>query len=380
MRPESKVVQGQPSWRLANDDVEAFVTGQGGHLGPITFDLRGRKLSPYSVAPWAEEPADPSLIPLLKVLRGDFFCLPFGGNGTAYRGERHPVHGETANAPWELEAVGSGKGQTSLHLSLETKVRPGRVDKSITLKDGHQAVYCRHLISGMSGPMSLGHHAMLKFPDRPGSGLISNSPFLHGQVFPQPAENPECKGYSLLKPGAEFRTLDKVPTITGETTSLAAYPARRGFEDIAMVLADPDLPFAWTAVSFPAERYVWFALKDPRILRGTVFWHSNGGRHYAPWNGRHVNVLGIEDVTAYFHMGVAESARPNLLTKKGLVTHLNLNHRKPLIVNYIMGIALTPKGFDRVANIQPNSARDTVTLTSVNGRKVTVPLDLAFLD
>lgn len=374
------MVQGQASWRLANDEIEAFVTKLGGHLGPVTFDRRGRKLNPYSVAPWAEEPADASLIPLLKALRGDFFCLPFGGNGTAFRGERHPVHGETANSTWELEALGSGNGQISLHLSQETKVRPGRVDKSITLKDGHQAVYCRHIISGMSGPMSLGHHAMVKFPDRPGSGLISNSPFLYGQVFPQPTENPECKGYSLLKPGAGFQSLDKVPTVTGETTSLAAYPARRGFEDIAMVIADPELPFAWTAVSFPEERYVWFALKDPRVLRGTVFWHSNGGRHYAPWNGRHVNVLGIEDVTAYFHLGVAESARPNPLSKKGFTTHLTLNPNKPLMVNYIMGMALTPKGFDRVADILPGTGRDTVTLVSVRGRKVTVPLDLAFLD
>lgn len=374
------MVQGQTSWRLANDQIEAFVTKLGGHLGPVTFDRRGRKLTPYSVAPWAEEPTDPSLIPLLKALRGDFFCLPFGGNGTAFRGERHPVHGETANSTWELEALGSGNGQISLHLSLEPKVRPGRVDKSITLKDGHQAVYCRHIVSGMSGPMSLGHHAMVKFPDRPGSGLLSNSRFLYGQVFPQPTENPECKGYSLLKPGAGFQSLDKVPTITGETTSLASYPARRGFEDIAIVIADPELPFAWTAVSFPEERYVWFALKDPRVLRSTVFWHSNGGRHYAPWNGRHVNVLGIEDVTAYFHLGVAESARPNPLSKKGFTTHLSLTPQKPLMVNYIMGMALTPKGFDRVADILPGAGRDTITLVSVRGRKVTVPLDLAFLD
>jgi len=72
--------RGQPSWRLASSEVEAFVTEKGGHLGPVTFERAGRKIRPYSVAPWAEEKVDPSLPAMLQVLRGDLFCLPFGGN------------------------------------------------------------------------------------------------------------------------------------------------------------------------------------------------------------------------------------------------------------------------------------------------------------
>jgi cobalt/nickel transport system permease protein len=41
---------------------------------------------------------------VLRVLRGDFFCLPFGGNATAWHGEKHPLHGETANREWRLES------------------------------------------------------------------------------------------------------------------------------------------------------------------------------------------------------------------------------------------------------------------------------------
>src|SRR5437879_2722402 len=105
------LVHGQPSWRLATTDVEAFVTELGGHLGPVTFDRHGRKLTPYSVAPWAEETTDASLPPIIKVLRGDFFCLPFGANTTPFRGERHPVHGETANARWKFESLRRSQGR-----------------------------------------------------------------------------------------------------------------------------------------------------------------------------------------------------------------------------------------------------------------------------
>jgi hypothetical protein len=376
-RPATRLIRGQASWRLASDQVEAFVTERGGHVGPVTFERQGRKLQPYSVAPWAEEKTEPGLPQILKSLRGDFFCLPFGGNATPYRGERHPVHGETANARWRFESLERSAGRTCLHLSLRTKIRPGRVDKRLTLVEGQNALYLQHLISGMHGPMNLGHHAMLKFPDAPGSGLLSTSRFIYGQVFPEPVEQPENRGYSFLKPGATFTSLASVPTITGETTDLSRYPARRGFEDIVMLVSDDQAPFAWTAVSFPKERFVWFALKNPRVLRETVFWLSNGGRHYPPWNGRHLNVMGLEEVTSWFHSGLAESAGPNPLSTQGIPTCLTLDPEQPLMVNYLMGVAPIPPGFDRVATIEPDKAG--IVLRSASGKEARAAVDLEFV-
>ena len=375
----TRIVQGQPSWRLASASVEAFVTEMGGHLGPVTFDLKGSKLQPYSVAPWAEEPVDPSLPPILQALRGDFFCLPFGGNGTPFRGEKHPVHGETANARWRFRSLETKAGRSCLHLSLATKVRPGQVDKHIWLVDGQNILSSQHLLTGMSGPMNPGHHAMLKFPNAAGSGLLSTSRITYGQVFPQPFELPENRGYSHLKPGAEFKSLAQVPTRTGELADLTCYPARRGYEDLVMVVNDPKVPFAWTAVAFPQQRYVWFALKDPRLLPETVFWLSNGGRHYPPWNGRHVNVMGLEDVCSCFHSGLAESVRPNPISAKGFPTCLTLNPRKPLAIPYIMGVAAIPRGFDRVTSIEAARNGQAIRLTSASDKRAEASVHLDFL-
>ena len=139
-----RVVLGQASWRLASDQVEAFVTETGGHLGPVIFDRHGRRLQPYSVAPWAEEKPVAPLPPILQVLRGDFFCLPFGGNSTLFRGEKHPVHGETANRPWKFESLETRKDRTCLHLSLKTKIRPGRAPTGFP---GARASRARALLS-----------------------------------------------------------------------------------------------------------------------------------------------------------------------------------------------------------------------------------------
>ncbi len=368
-------VAGQPSWRVATPDMEAFVTQLGGHVGPITFDRRGRKLQPYSVAPWAKEPQAKALPAILRVLRGDFFCLPFGGNDAPWRGERHPAHGETANARWRLEAL---TGAT-LHASLRTTIRAGRVDKFIGLRAGHPAVYSRHVISGMRGPMNPGHHAMLRFPDEPGSGVLSTSRFLHGQVYPGAFEQPAQGGYQSLEPGATFSGLDRVPLLNGDTTDLTRYPARRGFEDLVMLVGDPDLPFAWNAVVFPRQRYAWFALRDPRVLRSTVLWISNAGRHYAPWSGRHHAVMGIEDVTSYFHEGLASSAARNPLAASGIPTCVQLDPRRPLAIATIMAAVPVPAGFDRVAAISADEKGGGVVLKADAGHHVHVPLDLGWL-
>jgi hypothetical protein len=372
-------IQGQPSWRFASDKVDAAVTQQGGHLGPVRFYLPRGTVQLFSVAPWAEEKSAAKIIPLLQSLRGDFFCMPFGGSGSKglYRGEDYPAHGEVASLPWKFESLEKTKSETTLRLSMNLKVRRGHVEKTVRLRKGETLLYCRHTVSGMSGKMCFGQHATLKFPDAPGSGLISTSPMTFGQVLPVPFEKSHEGGYSALKMGAEFSRLDRVPAMDGTMADISRYPARRGFEDLAMVTHQAADDFAWVAAVFPAQGYVWFALKDPRILRSTTFWMSNGGRHYAPWNGRHVSVIGLEDVTAYFALGLSDSVRPNPVSRRGIATHLDLKASVPLVVNYIMGVAAIPKNFGRVKTITRESGG--VILKSTSGRIIHTSVDTTFL-
>lgn len=314
---------------------------------------------------------------MLEALRGDFFCAPFGGNEAPYQGESHPPHGETANVKWHFESLDENPSGVTLRLSIITKIRAGRIDKMLHLENGHSAVYSRHVFSGMSGRMNFGHHAMLKFPDEPVSGLISTSPIQLGQVAPLPFEEPANRGYSSLKPGATFSQLSEVPLAQGGTTDLSSYPARRGYEDLVQVVHEANPEFAWSAVTFPKEGYAWVALKDPRVLRSTILWHSNGGRHYPPWNGRHTSVLGMEDVTSYFHYGIQGSCDPNPISEAGFPTWFTLDSERPTVVNYIMAVAEIPKDFGRVQTIAPTNGG--AKLVGESGSEVFVPLDLKFL-
>ena len=85
----------------------------------------------------------------------------------------------------------------------------------------------------------------------------------------------------------------------------------------------------------------------------------------------------MEDVTSYFHLGLAESAKPNPISKRGIATHLTLKAKAPLAVNYIMAVAAIPKNWGRVKKIEPSA--QGVTLHPDKGETVDVPLETSFL-
>ncbi|MBP8256228.1 MAG: hypothetical protein KAX37_02805 [Opitutaceae bacterium] len=338
---------------------------------------KGGSVSPLAVAPWTGEELPEGLPPLLRNLRGDFFCAPFGGNATPSGGEKHPPHGETANRCWTLDATTRAGDAVTLHAHMNTSIRKGRIDKRVTLRKGQTAVYCEHVLQGFSGRMAIGTHPCVQFPDREGAARISVGGWRWGQVLPVEFESPASKGYSSLRQGAKFRSLSRVPSAHGGFADLSAFPARRGFEDLVMLIGDGRAPFGWSAVTFLDERYVLLQLKNPRVLRHTILWISNGGRHYAPWNGRHVNVMGLEEVTAYFHLGLAESALPNPLSRKGIPTSVTLSPRTPLRVATILAVVPVPVGFDVVKSVR--ALDGGVEVISSSGKRARATMDLGFV-
>ncbi|MGV3616035.1 MAG: hypothetical protein ACO1SV_11935 [Fimbriimonas sp.] len=355
-----QTVFGQPSYRIANDLVEVWVTERGGQMAPVTFRLGDRNVQPFHIAPWAHEPVPEP--PMIGVLRGDFFCMPFGGNELPYEGRAFPQHGSTANDVWR---------PTDQWRDVLRMAGPNAT-KTVALREGTSAVYVSHRLR-WEGPMSFGHHAMLRFQTE---GLVATSPFRFGQVYSGTFEDPSQGGYSSLRPGARFDRLDAVPMANGATADLTRYPAREGFEDLVQVFSDPEVPFAWNAVTFPEEGYVWFALRDPRVLTGTILWHSNGGRHYAPWSGRHRRVLGIEDVTSYMHDGLAVSVAENDASRAGFRTFHDLTHEQGMTVKVIFGVTEVPEDFGHVSEIVPTGGGVEIR----DGRQaITTALDLDHL-
>ena len=363
----SELVHGARSFWLKNDRVELFLTETGGHLGPVAFKLKHRWVRPYSLPPWTATEVSKDVQPIIKIARGDFFCLPFGeSRGIPY------VHGDTANLDWRPVEVDFNQ----LVLEMEMKTIKGKVRKIITLNPGHRAVYQEHLVQGLQGRYNYGNHAIIEFPEKGGPFHINTSPFRFGQVKPDAFSNPAIGEYSALKTGARFDSLESVPLADGGKTSLSRYPARPGFEDLVMVTSDSE-KLAWTAVTL--DGYIWFSLKDPRVLPSTLFWISNGGRHSEPWNGRHRNRIGLEEVNSHFCDGLQQSRR-NLLADQNISTTGHFSARKPKSIRIVQAVHPVPRGFGKVVAIAPDAAGVAVTVTGSSRRKVVVPVNWRFLE
>ncbi|HEB29458.1 hypothetical protein LCGC14_1955980 [marine sediment metagenome] len=125
----------------------------------------------------------------------------------------------------------------------------------------------------------------MRFPQKKGAGIIDISVPVAGFTTPQLTEDPNIGGYSHLKPDVEIKDRKKVPLIEGGFVDLTRFPGPKGFDDIHIFIKDESKEFCFTALSVPQEDYLYFQLKDPRVLGSTMFWMSNCGHHFVPWNG-----------------------------------------------------------------------------------------------
>jgi len=381
---EERLIRSQPCWILATDSVEVALTRQGGHMAPVSFD-RGseRPILPYHIAPWADEGIEPLPAAVLGPLRGDFFCMPFGGNAAARGGEQHVPHGETATASWRLAGRSrEPDGTERLTVVLDTAVRPGRVTKDLFLVPGEPVVYSRHAIQGFAGPVPLGHHATLALPEEEGVVRVSTSPFRLGMTCPGVFSDPGSGEYQALDSGAAFTDLARVPSRWKSPAEVdcTRFPARKGYADLVLVVADARQLAggpAWTAAVHTADHWAWFAIRDPAVLPTTVFWIENHGRHGSPWNGRN-NCLGLEDVCAYFAEGLVPSTEDNPLTKQGVPTAVLLDAVRPTEIRYAQGAVRVPPGFDRVKAIDC-STPGRLRLVADSGQTVEVPVRHRFV-
>ena len=81
MKPIIKNVANRPAYILRNANVELAVTRDGAHMAPVNFYRdTGKPVQPYLVSAWqGEKPFPKCQHKVEELLRGDFFCLPFGG-------------------------------------------------------------------------------------------------------------------------------------------------------------------------------------------------------------------------------------------------------------------------------------------------------------
>lgn len=344
-----------------------------GHLRSLEIDHDGHLIKPLHTAPWVDDAAvqnDPGIPVVLKHLSGDFFCVPFGESDV----DGGPPHGWSANSSWRFEGEKTIPGGKTARFVLDRDVHGARLVKELALRDGHPFLYVSHRFNGGSGEISVASHAMTRFETR---GRLSFSAKAFADLPVEQTEPDPAKGRSVFARSTRFTNLSKLPLADGGTVDLHDYPIAERHEDFVMLVEASREEFGWTAAARLDQGDVVLSLKNPADFPVTFLWFSHEGRDYAPWNGRHRGVLGIEEGRAFSIYGHAASIKANPLSEAGIPTSITLDPNGSVTVRHVLGGIPLPAGWRDIEAIQ--IAQDRLSLTNPDGATVEHPFDDAFL-
>ena len=319
---------------------------QGGALRDLTIQDQGAEIAPLHRAPWAAAEVPPDAPPHQRGLGGDFLAAPMGPDPAG-------LHGPAANGLWRPVATAPG----TLRAVLEAPVRGATLVKELRLVDHHPFLYQRHLFIGGSGALPVANHAMVALPR---GGRLSFSRKRWFETLPAPLETDPARGRSCLAYPRRAEDPAEFPGAKDGTVNLHRFPWGPAHEDFVTGVEDPASTLGWTAVVRPDEGDLFLSLKNPAHLPLTMLWHSNGGRDYPPWNGRHLGCLGVEEGAALPVLGLSAAETPDPLSAAGQPGLLTLDPLGTVEIRHVIGALHWPSG-QTVAGVRLDGDRLTVT-------------------
>ena len=282
-------------------------------LGPVEVSLDdGRTISPFAVPPWSDDAVEEweaTQPPLIKRLRGEWICLPFGRPGKPLTDiDASWLKGLDANLTRSTPA-GLGRVQRTLAVGYPPVARASagfrrpRSSQSPGLSVAYRSPMAtrrsRLTRASSLGPVANCHGVSIQSCDCRSSRVRSNSVWrqkITALTYPGVFE----EGFSRIAPGRVCDGIDAVPMMDGTTRSFSSLPLPFDAEEVLLVSGHNGV----ARLTNRAERYRVTLEWDPKVFPGLILWISNRGRHYAPWNGRFVG-LGVEPICAPFDLGYA---------------------------------------------------------------------------
>lgn len=306
----------------------------GAMLGPVVFKRPGAPdFAPLQVAPWADEPDAAQLPGILRRLRGEWPCVPFGRtdrpaglpDGWAAREPGDAWgHGYASNHEWQWQ---SNDDPLALSLAIEPPGPLRRLTRTVRAA-AHAPALEITLVVEAREPCTLPIALHPTF--RLDAGAVELLVPRHGPgiTYPVRAE----PGVSRLAPDRSFERLEQVPCADGGHVDLTRFPLTFDTEEL-LQLRDVTGPVTLRYLDAGCSLQLdW----DHRLLPDVMLWVSHRGRSHAPWNRRHL-ALGVEPVHGVFDLGrIAEPPPAHPLADRAGIA---LDPDVPLVLRYRLSAA-----------------------------------------
>ncbi|WP_151720874.1 hypothetical protein [Gemmobacter serpentinus] len=279
-------------------------------LGAMIDGLRlrlpdGRMVTPLATAPWADDPALPGI---MRRLRGEWPCVPFGSEDLVPLPARWPQpsgaavapHGHGSNHDWVVTQDGSG-----LHAVIDyPDTAPIHRLERLLQPDGAGVVMTLRVTPRRDCCLPIALHPVLRLPDTAGAARLDVGQ--HKAVWSHPQMPPAdpCP----LAPDHVSPALTQMRRADGGAIDLTRLPLEEAAECRVLI---PDAE-GHASLSHLQEDWKVTLDWDRADFPGLMLWVSNRGRAHAPWNSRHL-ALGVEPCRAAFDLGQTVSAAVNPL-------------------------------------------------------------------
>ncbi len=304
--------QDPPAWRLSWAFGSAEVQALGGMLGPVSFRVGdGRELQCMHVAGWAGQPASLGLPGVLRRLRGEWPCVPFGrcdlppdlpAGWQPLQADDDWPHGFGSNQPWTC--VGASAEEVRLALDYPDASPIARVERHIrAVPDAPALELALVVLARRSVTLPMGLHPTFRLPAQAGRLQIELG--AHEGVFSYPSRS--AGDVTRLLPDRAAPSLSALPGDDGPI-DLSRLPLQADCEELLQVRgltgAAGRPPLQLHYLDQDASVELWW---ETRHLPDLMLWVSNRGRRAYPWLGEHL-ALGAEPVNSVFDLG--RVARP----------------------------------------------------------------------
>ena len=286
-----------------------------------TFNLNGKVIKPLHEPNWLEDKSQDfeSLPGILKNLKGEFPCVPFGINSSiidltnewksSYSEKPYIVnepHGYSANKKWELVNLESHEAEFKITYPENDFV--SFLNRKIKVNDNEpNKIFCSLQINVKQDcELPIGLHPMLRIPKNFSKVKIRPGNFKFGLNYPGIV----LKDKTLGAIGKEFESLEKVMGLNGENIDLSMPPFKGNYEDLFQLCGvDGNV-----SIENYEDNYILDFKWNPSHFTSVLMWVSNKGRTEYPWNSNHVT-MGFEPITSAF----------------GLSTHVSTNNENPIV-------------------------------------------------
>lgn len=303
----------------------AHVQALGGMLGPVEFHLdASRRLQVMHVAPWAGTAEAGELPGVLRRLRGEWPCVPFGRTDAptdlpsgwqVMSADDDWPHGYGANHDWRCEFADAQRVDLAIDYPAASPIE--RLERRIEAVSGMAAIDVALVVHPRrTVQLPMGLHPTFRVSEPTGRVRIELGP--HDGILAYPSRS--TGGQSYLLPDRRSERLDAMQG-EGGLLDLSHLPLQTDAEELLQVRAlkagPSGAPLRLCYLDHNAAiDLTWEASHFPDLM----LWVSNRGRPHFPWQGRHV-ALGAEPVNSLFDLGrVARAPEGHpLADRRGIV-------------------------------------------------------------